>query len=188
MATRTERIRATENRFKAMQHPLRATLLRIYSERTASPAELSRELLKDVSNISYHSRRLVSLDCAELVDERRVRGAVEHFYRATERQLVVTGDWHRIEDPAKLHLLVEFMQPSVDDFEASLNAGMLGDDERWFVTRTRHLYDAQAFQEALDLHEELRLKLEDLREESANRGGRMIHVSSTLNCVQVPPL
>jgi hypothetical protein len=188
MTTRTERVRATENRYKAMQHPLRATLLRIYSERTASPAELSRELLTDVSKISYHSRKLVELDCAELVDTRPVRGAVEHFYRGTERQLVATGDWNEITDPAKVHLLVEFMQPSVDDFEASLKADILGADEEWSVTRTRHVLDAQGYREALELHEELIRQMDRIREESANRSGEVVHVSSTVNCFRVPAL
>src|ERR1700744_4638182 len=98
MTTRAKRVRGAENRYKAMQHPLRATLLRIYSERTASPAEISRELLVDVSKVSYHSRKLVELECAELVDTRPVRGAVEHFYRATERQLVATGDGAQLSD------------------------------------------------------------------------------------------
>jgi DNA-binding transcriptional ArsR family regulator len=88
MSTGTERRRASENRIKAMSHPLRAAVLRILSERTASPAEMARELGEELSNVSYHAKQLVAFDCAELVDVRVVRGALEHFYRATELPLV----------------------------------------------------------------------------------------------------
>ena len=88
MSTKTQRRKATENRIKAMSHPLRASILRILAERTASPAEMARELDEELSNVSYHTKQLVTFECAELVSTRPVRGALEHFYRATERHLL----------------------------------------------------------------------------------------------------
>jgi len=73
-----------------MSHPLRAAILRILAERTASPAEMARELREELSNVSYHAKQLVKLECAELVDTRVRRGAIEHLYRATERPLIET--------------------------------------------------------------------------------------------------
>jgi len=88
MPTGTQSRRAGENRIKAMSHPLRAAVLRILSERMASPAEMARELGAELSNVSYHAKQLVAFECAELVDIRVVRGALEHFYRATELPLI----------------------------------------------------------------------------------------------------
>ena len=42
MSTKTESRKAAENRIRAMSHPLRAAVLRILAERTASPAEMTR--------------------------------------------------------------------------------------------------------------------------------------------------
>ena len=75
----------SERLMKAMSHPLRAAILRVLNDRTASPAELARELDDHLHNVSYHTKRLEQLGCVELVKERHVRGAVEHFYRATTR-------------------------------------------------------------------------------------------------------
>lgn len=86
--TRAQGRRAGENRIRAISHPLRAAILRILAERTASPAEMARELGEELSNVSYHAKQLVQLECAELVGMRQARGAVEHFYRATERHLI----------------------------------------------------------------------------------------------------
>jgi len=98
MPTRTERLRANENRIKAMSHPLRAAVLRILSERTASPAEMARELGAELSNVSYHAKQLVAFECAELVDIQVVRGALEHFYRATEQPLLEIEEWLTLDE------------------------------------------------------------------------------------------
>jgi len=98
MSTGTERCKASENRIKAISHPLRAAVLRILSERTASPAEMARELGAELSNVSYHAKQLVAFECAELVDIQVVRGALEHFYRATELPLVETEQWLALDE------------------------------------------------------------------------------------------
>lgn len=98
MPARTERPMASENRIKAMSHPLRAAVLRILAERTASPAEMARELGAELSNVSYHAKQLVAFECAELVDIQVVRGALEHFYRATELPLIDIDEWLTLDE------------------------------------------------------------------------------------------
>jgi DNA-binding transcriptional ArsR family regulator len=98
MSTGTEGREASENRVKAMGHPLRAAILRILSERAASPAEMARELGAELSNVSYHAKQLVAFECAELVDVQVVRGALEHFYRATELPLIATEEWLTLDE------------------------------------------------------------------------------------------
>lgn len=98
MSARAERRRASENRIKAMSHPTRAAILRILTERTASPAEMARELGEELSNVSYHAKQLVKFECAELVETRVVRGALEHFYRATEQPLIETEAWLALDE------------------------------------------------------------------------------------------
>jgi DNA-binding transcriptional ArsR family regulator len=98
MSTASEHRKASENRIKAMSHPLRAAILRILTERPASPAEMAHELDAELSNVSYHAKQLVAFECAELVDIQVVRGALEHFYRATERPLVDIEEWLTLDD------------------------------------------------------------------------------------------
>lgn len=105
MSAGTDRGRPAENRIKAMSHPTRAAILRILAERTASPAELARELSEELSNVSYHAKQLVKLGCAELVDTRVVRGALEHFYRATEQPLLETKAWLALDEEGMCEVL-----------------------------------------------------------------------------------
>jgi DNA-binding transcriptional ArsR family regulator len=63
-------------------HPLRSQCLTILAERTASPAELADELDENLGNVSYHVRKLWRGGAVEIVEEKPVRGAMEHFYRS----------------------------------------------------------------------------------------------------------
>jgi DNA-binding transcriptional ArsR family regulator len=69
---------------RATAHPLRVSILEILGldgGRVLSPSELSRELQIPLSNTNYHVTELAKAALIELVRERQVRGATEHFYR-----------------------------------------------------------------------------------------------------------
>src|SRR5882757_8003906 len=143
----------SERLMKAMSHPLRAAILRILNDRTASPAELARELDDHLHNVSYHTKRLEQLGCVELVKERHVRGAVEHFYRATTRHLVDTSDWEALDPVIKEDLVGEVMQKILDDFVASASARIVGSDKDLWLTRTPLVLDDEGLREAQAIHE-----------------------------------
>lgn len=69
---------------KALSHPLRAKALPLFAEGAVSPVQVARQLDVDVSHIAYHIRVLRRLGLIELVETRQRRGALEHFYRATD--------------------------------------------------------------------------------------------------------
>jgi len=172
-----------EKRLEAMRHPLRASVLRILDERAASPAEMARDLGEDeVSGVSYHTKRLVELDCAELAYERKVRGAVEHIYRGTERHLLDLEQWQELADSQPEiadHLAAEFMQLIIDDFVVGVREE-IGRDENFHITRTPMLLDLQGLEEAVEEYEQFRLRMLDLQDRALARGGRTIPISSSL--------
>jgi DNA-binding transcriptional ArsR family regulator len=169
MSPKTQRRQAAENRIKAMSHPLRAAILGILADRTASPAEMARELEEELSNVSYHTKQLVEFEHAELVSTRPVRGALEHFYRATERHLVDTEEWEELDPVMGESLVCEFMQKILDDFVASARASIVGSDPQFHLTRTPLVLDEQGLQEALETHERARLEILEIESRSAAR-------------------
>jgi DNA-binding transcriptional ArsR family regulator len=169
MSTRVRARKASENRIKAMSHPLRAEILRILVERTASPAEMARELDEELSNVSYHAKQLVACECAELVSTRPVRGALEHFYRATERHLLLTEEWEELEPLIAEDLVCEFMQKILDDFVRSRKAGIVGSDANFHLTRTPLVLDEAGYEEAMEIHERTRLEILEVEARSAAR-------------------
>jgi hypothetical protein len=190
MSTKLERQQAAQNRIKAMNHPLRASLLRILVERTSSPAEMARELDEDLSNISYHTKQLVELDCAELVSTRPVRGALEHFYRATERHLLYVDEWEELDPMMAESIVSEIMQKILDDFVASARAGEVGSDNEFHLGRTPLVLDHEGLKEALEAHEKARLEIMEIAARSAERmvdsGEVGINVSSSQACFKMP--
>jgi DNA-binding transcriptional ArsR family regulator len=80
---------------RATAHPLRVSILEILGidgGRVLSPSDLSRELQIPLSNTNYHVTELAKSDLIELVRERQVRGATEHFYRLPTEERKASGD------------------------------------------------------------------------------------------------
>jgi DNA-binding transcriptional ArsR family regulator len=86
---------------KAMSHPLRVRILAMLDERKASPNQLAGWLGASLGTVAYHVRTLEQLGLIELVDETRVRGAVEHHYRARQRPNVTAEGWAQAPPIAK---------------------------------------------------------------------------------------
>lgn len=72
---------------RANTHPLRVSILEVLNidgGRTLSPKDLSLELQAPLSTVNYHVTELRRSDMVKVIDERQVRGAIEHFYRAVD--------------------------------------------------------------------------------------------------------
>jgi len=75
----------------ALGHPMRRAILRkMPDDVLVSPSELAPRLEDTVSNVSYHFRMVARGSAVELVEERQVRGATQHFYRKN-----VKREWAR---------------------------------------------------------------------------------------------
>ena len=72
---------------RANTHPLRVSILETLNRdggRTLSPKRLSVELRAPLSTVNYHATELRKSGLVQVVDERPVRGAIEHFYRTAD--------------------------------------------------------------------------------------------------------
>ena len=150
-------------------HPTRARCFSILAERTASPVEIAQEIGKDVGHVGYHVRKLQEMNLIELVDERPVRGAVEHFYRAIARPIV--DEKEVAEQPIEdrevftrhiLQLHIADVARAMDEhtFDARPN--------RWII-RTPMLLDEDGFEELAALHAEAYERTMDIQARSDER-------------------
>ena len=112
---------------KALAHPLRARILQRLGERVASPGDLAVELGAPLGVVSYHVRMLRDYDCVELVRTEPVRGALQHFYKATARPSLDEAQWRRLPTTLRSELIGETIQGLVDDLAAAADAGRLED-------------------------------------------------------------
>jgi DNA-binding transcriptional ArsR family regulator len=120
---------------KALAHPLRAQILIRLGETVRSPNQLAQELEASLGVVSYHVRVLLASECVELVDTRPVRGAIEHFYRATERARLDDPQWRQLPAAMRRTLIGQTASDVFDDLGAAWGAGQL-DDPEVHITRT----------------------------------------------------
>jgi DNA-binding transcriptional ArsR family regulator len=108
---------------KAMSHPLRVRILALLEERTASPNEIFQVLGGSLGTVAYHVRTLHQLGLIELEHETRVRGAVEHHYRALARPRVTDEAWAEASPIAKQAAVGSTLQMIDEYARASAAAG-----------------------------------------------------------------
>jgi DNA-binding transcriptional ArsR family regulator len=131
---------------KAMSHPLRVRILAMLQERTASPSQLSEWLGATLGTTAYHVRSLHQLGLIELADETRVRGAIEHHYRAGKRPWVSEEAWAKAPPIAKQAAIGSSLQ-MIDEYARKSAAEGGFDRAEAHLTRTSLKLDPKGWEE-----------------------------------------
>jgi len=155
---------------KALAHPLRARILQRLGERVASPGDLAVELGAPLGVVSYHVRMLRDYECVELVRTEPVRGALQHFYRATARPTLDEAQWRTLPSRLRKELSGATIQEVVNDLATSADAELL-DDPEVTITRTPLELDERAFKKLNKLLAKTQEQALAIAAESAGRGG-----------------
>jgi hypothetical protein len=150
-------------------HPTRARAFTILTERTASPVEIAQEIGRDVGHVGYHVRKLQQLDLIELVDERPVRGAVEHFYRAIVRPYVSEEEFAQQPLEEREVFTRHTLQFHVADIARAMDARTFDARRNRALLRTPMVIDEDGFQELADLHVEMYERALDIQARSDER-------------------
>ena len=129
---------------KAMSHPLRVRILAMLRERKSSPRELAELLGATLGTTAYHVRTLERLGLIELVDERPVRGAIEHYYRATARPGLTGADWSQATPIARQAAVGSNLQ-IIDEYARTSAAAGGFDREDAHLERRSVRLDAKGF-------------------------------------------
>jgi DNA-binding transcriptional ArsR family regulator len=153
---------------KAMSHPLRVRILARLAERTASPNELAEWLDAPLGTVAYHVRTLRRLGLIELRRETRVRGAVQHHYRALPRPLLTDEAWAAAAPIAKQALVGSSLQVIDEQMRASAAAGGF-DHADAHVTRTLLDLDPQGWAELSRACARLLEDVEKIESDAAER-------------------
>jgi DNA-binding transcriptional ArsR family regulator len=114
---------------KALAHPLRAQILQRLGERVSSPGDLAEELGAPLGVVSYHVRMLRDYNCVELVRTEPVRGALQHFYKATARPQLDEAQWRTLPAQLRGELSDSTLTALVGDLAAAADADKLTDPE-----------------------------------------------------------
>jgi hypothetical protein len=114
-------------------------------------------------------RKLLQLDLIELVDERPVRGAVEHFYRAIERPVVTEEEFAEQSIEEREVFTRYTLQRHVTDIARAMDEHTVDARVNRVVTRMPILVDEDGFQELSELHTEVLERTMEIQARSAER-------------------
>jgi DNA-binding transcriptional ArsR family regulator len=163
---------------RTLAHPLRHRILQALNLRVASPSELAEELDVPLPNVAYHVKVLARNDAIELVKTEPVRGALEHFYRATMRPWWTDDVWAELPVSTRRAIFGEILRDIWTDISAAAEAHEL-DHPTTQITRTWLDLDDQAYENltaklnefieyALELHAEAAPRLAAMPEDERN--------------------
>src|SRR5215211_599700 len=156
---------------KAFAHPLRVQILIILNEKVASPNMLAQQLDESLNLVAYHVRVLEKYDCIELVDTKQRRGATEHFYRATRRQLLTDDQWAQMPASLRPGMAAAVLKSIFEDIEVASKAGTLEEVDELHISRTPMVLDKQAWADVADLLNGSLDRLIEIQTESTQRLG-----------------
>jgi DNA-binding transcriptional ArsR family regulator len=161
------------NLAKALSHPLRQRILERLSVSgdETSPTQLARLLDAPLPNVAYHVRILFELDCIELVRTRQVRGALEHYYRATAHPWLDAEQWAQLPASFRRQMLARTLRDIVGD---ASDAGIAGgfDQPDAQIRRTRVLLDTQGWHDLAAALEQTLSSAQQIHDESAARAAK----------------
>src|SRR3984885_2195736 len=167
--TRTTPEGITQQLAKALAHPLRVRILSSLQKGISSPNQLAQELDEPLGNVSYHVKTLLEYDCVELVKTEPRRGAVEHFYRATERAFFSDADWAKIPASARKGIDGVILEAIGQDATAAMLEGTIDSRTDTHISRTPLVLDEAGWTELSKLLAETLEQANKINEESASR-------------------
>jgi DNA-binding transcriptional ArsR family regulator len=190
---KTSRHRGTVDQrlVRAMGHPVRLQALVILNERVASPNEISKELGQSVGHVSYHIKVLKECECIELVDTAPRRGAMEHYYRATDRAFFNSDEWASLPESVRPGLSASGLKTLIDDAASALLAGTFDKRADRHLSWTPMIVDEQGWDELRDGLAEMLDRVLEIQSSSAARLAKAdsagIPVSVAMLGYEAPP-
>jgi hypothetical protein len=155
---------------KAFTHPLRGHVwVTVCEKGIVSPNEIATELDIDVSDVSYHFRRLHRKNLIGLHHTEPRRGTDEHFYEPCAPALFFDEfDWMEIPAPIRSAFSADMLRRIIEDLIGALRAGSLDARDR-HLSRTWMMVDERGWRELTRTLKRTLERFQAIQERSVDR-------------------
>jgi hypothetical protein len=127
-------LRAAERKIThLLNHPVRLDAYLATFEAMASPNEVSKLLRKPIGDVAFHMAELKKEGVIELVKRAQRRGAVEHYYKATEPPEIDEEEWRAMPKAARRRIVTLGLQVVVADALSALRHGKFEEDDDMYL-------------------------------------------------------
>ncbi|HEX8689716.1 MAG TPA: winged helix-turn-helix domain-containing protein [Solirubrobacterales bacterium] len=140
-------------------------------ERSASPKQVATALGLKVPTVSHHVKKLERMGLIELVEEKEVRGAVQHIYRAVIRPIVSDEEWEKLGIEERQRFSIWIVQMILVDAARSFEARLFDARADNHLSRTPMVVDEQGAGEVAEIQNQA---LSDIIEVAATSADRMV--------------
>lgn len=134
----------------AVSHRIRVQVLTVLSEGVFSPDEIAKIIGEPTSRVSHHIREMLDAGSIELARTRRVRNAVQHFYRAIEMPYYSDEEVEAMTAQQKQVTFGLALQTIIAEAMAAFWAGKMVGDPRVWLTSHWFNVDEQGREEIAD--------------------------------------
>jgi DNA-binding transcriptional ArsR family regulator len=138
---------------KALEHPTRIEILAILRDGPSSPSRIQQQL-QDISLnlVSHHIKVLRDLECVELIETVRRRGATEHIYRTTVGPAMLDDKaWEEATPKMRQPIAAAILRLVSSDLAHSLGAGKFDEIASQHLSRSQLKLDREGWEEVVDL-------------------------------------
>jgi DNA-binding transcriptional ArsR family regulator len=159
---------------KAFANPVRAEILTLLNDQKGSAVDLVGRLRKkgikaSRNLVSYHMDVLLELDCIELVETERIRGATKMIYRGTMKLLFDKENWPQLTPEQQVALNAGGIAEAVELIQTAVEAGSLGKDHDTAIVNLKLSVDEQAWSDIINALTAAYERSEDAQGEACNR-------------------
>jgi DNA-binding transcriptional ArsR family regulator len=155
-----------------------------------SPKEVGERLGISASKASHHLKKLERLGLAELVEEREVGGAIQHFYRAVIRPIVNDEEWDKLSVRERQLYSIWIVQLILADAAKSFDSGLFDVYSKRHLSRSPLLVDRQGLAEVAEIQNRAMYDSFEVVARSAERriesGEEGINLLSAMMCFPLP--
>jgi DNA-binding transcriptional ArsR family regulator len=176
----------------ALRHPLRAPILTILSERSASAGEIAVELGVSVESAGHQLRRLRRDGLVQPVEKKRRRGVAENYYRSTLDPFLGDEDFAALPSEQRCRISAQVIKRLSVDARRAYRAGSVGSPNNICPAHIRMVLDERGWRELAEIHREAFDRVVALRRCVAERIKGSSETGApaaiTLLCFELPTL
>lgn len=173
-----------------ISHEITIKVLVVLVERAASPKEIADLLGFKVPTVSHHVKKLEGLGLVELVEEKEVRGAIQHIYRAVIRPIVSTEDWEKLGIDERQRFSIWVIQLILADAARSLSAKAFDAHAARHLSRIPVVVDKEGLEEVSRIQDKAMHDIIQVEAASAERmvqkGETGMNLIAAMMCFELP--
>jgi DNA-binding transcriptional ArsR family regulator len=173
-----------------ISHEITVKAMILIADDVKSPKEVGQRLGISTSKASHHIKKLERLGLAELVEEKEVGGALQHFYRAVIRPIISDQEWDKLSVAERQLYSIWIVQLILADAAKSFDAGLFDVYSKRHLSRSPLLVDGEGLGEVAAIQTKAMHDSFEAVAKSAERrlksGEDGINVLSAMMCFPLP--